>query len=155
MSDLITKNNLSLCTPVEVLEQQLLLEEDPDALQNIIDLFNLNIRKKDLIRTSKLNSLQDKAVAQIAQRLEKKADAFSNKDLLDYFKVIQDTINRTSKENESLPPLQINQQQINIGENQLSRESRIRVADAIQEILNGTTNPYYSETIVELDEEEE
>ena len=137
MNEIKTKPKLSLVSSKEELEERLLTEEDPDNLQNIVDLFNLNIRKKDIIRASKLNELQDKTVEQMANRLENKADEFSNKDLLDYFKIIQDTITKSGTSPE-VPQIQINQQQIKIEDNTLSRESRARVADAIQAILNGT-----------------
>ena len=137
MNEIKTKPKLSLVSSKEELEERLLTEEDPDNLQNIVDLFNLNIRKKDIIRASKLNELQDRTVEQMANRLENKADEFSNKDLLDYFKIIQDTIIKSGTSPE-VPQIQINQQQIKIEDNTLSRESRARVADAIQAILNGT-----------------
>ena len=137
MNEIKTKPKLSLVSSKEELEERLLTEEDPDNLQNIVDLFNLNIRKKDIIRASKLNELQDRTVEQMANRLENKADEFSNKDLLDYFKIIQDTITKSGTSPE-VPQIQINQQQIKIEDNTLSRESRARVADAIQAILNGT-----------------
>ena len=72
----------TLDTPVDELEQKLVDETDIDELKNIINLFNLNIKKKDILRTSKLSDLQDKVTEQIGQRLEYNAAAFSNKDLI-------------------------------------------------------------------------
>lgn len=129
---------ISLNTPLEELKQKLLTENDLDKLDDIINIFNLNIKRKDIVRTSKLNDLQDKIADQMALRLTEKANEFSNKDLLDYFKVLQDTINKSDNSLESIdtPAIQINQQQINIGEeSELNRESREKVKNAVATFL--------------------
>ena len=129
---------VSLNTPLEELKQKLLTENDLDKLDDIINIFNLNIKRKDIVRTSKLNDLQDKIADQMALRLTEKANEFSNKDLLDYFKVLQDTINKSDNSLESIdtPAIQINQQQINIGEeSELNRESREKVKNAVANFL--------------------
>ena len=69
----------TLDTPVDELEQKLVDETDIDELKNIINIFNLNIKKKDILRTSKLSDLQDRVTEQIGQRLEYNAGAFSYK----------------------------------------------------------------------------
>ena len=138
--DLILQEDkpISLNTPLEELKQKLLTENDLDKLDDIINIFNLNIKRKDIVRTSKLNDLQDKIADQMALRLTEKANEFSNKDLLDYFKVLQDTINKSDNSLESIdtPAIQINQQQINIGEeSELNRESREKVKNAVATFL--------------------
>ena len=129
---------ISLNTSLEELKQKLLTENDLDKLDDIINIFNLNIKRKDIVRTSKLNDLQDKIADQMTLRLTEKANEFSNKDLLDYFKVLQDTINKSDNSLESIdtPAIQINQQQINIGEEtELNRESREKVKNAVANFL--------------------
>ena len=129
---------ISLNTPLEELKQKLLTENDLDKLDDIINIFNLNIKRKDIVRTSKLNDLQDKIADQMTLRLTEKANEFSNKDLLDYFKVLQDTINKSDNSLESIdtPAIQINQQQININEEtELNRESREKVKNAVANFL--------------------
>lgn len=129
---------ISLNTPLEELKQKLLTENDLDKLDDIINIFNLNIKRKDIVRTSKLNDLQDKIADQMTLRLTEKANEFSNKDLLDYFKVLQDTINKSDNSLESIdtPAIQINQQQINIGEEtELNRASREKVKNAVASFL--------------------
>lgn len=139
MNDLEVKEKASLDMPIEELEQKLLTENNIDELNNIINIFNLHIKRKDIARTSKLNDLQDKITAQIATRLEKNAGEFSNKDLLDYFKVMQDTINKADNSLDTVdtPAIQINQQQINVGTEgpELNRESREKVKDLVAKIL--------------------
>ena len=131
------KIKLSLTTPEVELESRLLNEDDISEMKNIIDLFNLNIQKKNVIRVNKLNNLQDKVYNQIEKRLETYPDNFSNKDLLDYFKVFQDTVDKSNISTEELkiPAIQVNQQNINIS-NGLSIESRKKVADAVRNILD-------------------
>ena len=138
MEELKDTNALSLNTPIEELEDRLMNEQDEDAVKDIIDLFNLNIQKKNIVRTAKLSELQDLISEQIGKRIEKNADAFNNKDLLDYFKAIQDTIDKSDLSPEIKIPVQINQQlNLNIDkEDELDRESKQRVIAAIQSILN-------------------
>ena len=60
---------ISLNTPLEELKQKRLTENDLDKLDDIINIFNLNIKRKDIVRTSKLNDLQDKIADQMTLRL--------------------------------------------------------------------------------------
>lgn len=135
------KQELSLSTPQSELEQMLINGDNIDELKDIIDLFNLNLKKKDILRSSKLSDIQDKISEQIATRIDKRANEFSNADLLNYFKVVQDIIARSdnSLENIKTPSIQINQQNnVNIdidNAKRLNKESRDKVVDAVQAIL--------------------
>ena len=127
---------ITLDTPIEELQERLLSESNADEVNNIIDIFNLNIKKKNVIRTEKLSQLQDLISEQMKTRVEKNADAFSNKDLLEYFKTIQDTISKSDMSSDVRVPVQINQQQINVNVDQeLDRASKNRVLAAIESIL--------------------
>lgn len=129
-------------TPLEELELQLLQEDNIDEINKIIDIFNLNIKKKEIVRSGKLSQLQDKISEQMAERIGQHGGEFSNKDLLDYFKVIQDTLNKQDNSLDSIntPAIQINQQnQVNISmmpEDNLNRDSKDRVTSAIRAILD-------------------
>lgn len=128
----------TVVNPNEELEKKLLEETDINNIKNIIDLFNLNIQKKNIVRTNKLNELQDKVCYQIDKRLTSNADTFSNKDLIDYFKAIQDTINKSeiSSEDITSPKIELNQNNVNINMGPvLSRDSRQNVLDAVKRIL--------------------
>ena len=135
------KQELSLSTPQAELEQLLMSGEDANELKNIIDIFNLNLKKKDLLRSNKLSDIQDKISEQIALRIDKRANEFSNADLLNYFKVVQDIITRAddSLGEVKVPNIQINQQNnVNIdidSARKLNKESRDKVVDAVQSIL--------------------
>ena len=141
---------ITLDTPVEELQERLLSESNADEVNNIIDIFNLNIKKKNVIRTEKLSQLQDLISEQMKERVEKNANAFSNKDLLDYFKTIQDTISKSDMSSDVKVPVQINQQQINVNVDQeLDRASKNRVLAAIESIL--TKQEEIEETIEEVE----
>lgn len=141
----------TLDSPIEDLENQLLQESDVENIKTIIDLFNVNIQKKNIIRTNKLNELQDKVYNQINERISNNADTFSNKDLLDYFKTIQETINKSdiSSEQLTIPQIQLNQNNVNfnIG-TELNRDSRQKITEVIKNLLDT------SEVIDEIKEEE-
>ena len=138
------KDIVSLSTPQAELETKLLNETNIDNLQDIINIFNLNIKKKDILRISKLSDLQDMVFAQMQERLSQNAGAFSNKDLLEYFKAVQDTINKTDKTLNDVDTnsIQITQNQlnVNIDEGKLNRESRAKVLDTVNAILNKAKN---------------
>lgn len=133
-------NELSLSTSPTELKQKLLTTSDSDELKNIIDLFNLDIKKKNLVRIEALNELQDLVYEQLEARLLEKPGDFSNKDLLEYFKVFQTTIDNNSKENLQIDvPMQIVQNNVTVNvedsEAQLSRASRAKVLDVVRSII--------------------
>ena len=148
-------NKLSLVTPIDELESKILEETDLDRLDDLVDLFNINLKKKDIIRAGKLNDLQDKITRQIENRIDKNSDQFSNKDLLDYFKTIQDTISKSNVDISELnmPTIQINQVNIE-NETKLSSESRRKVLDAVNAILSKTSEENSSNVEFEIMEEQ-
>lgn len=126
------------------LEQKILEETNLDELQSLVDLFNLNMKKKDIIRSAKLSEVQDKIVDQMYKRVENKPDEFSNADLLNYHKIVQDTISKTDNTLKSIntPNIQINQQ-VNINNPEtdtFTRESRQRILDTVNAILGNMSN---------------
>ena len=145
----------TLKSDTEELEIRLLEEDNIDNIKTIIDLFNVNIKKKNIIRTNKLNELQDKVYNEIDERLSNNAYAFSNKDLLEYFKVMQDTINKSEIDSEQLvtPNIQVNQNNLNITMgSELNRESRQKITDVIRNIID--KNNIIDSTAHEIDEGE-
>ena len=139
------KNLLPINLSNEELEQRLIDETDIDNMKNIINLFNLNIKKKDIVRTAKLNDLQDKVYDQMNKRLTHKADEFSNADLLSYYKTIQESINKsdTTLDKVDTPAIQIVQNHLNINQenDELSRESKKKVIDLVQKLMNAYNQP--------------
>lgn len=133
-----SKDRVTAITPVNELEAKLLSAETNDDIKQIIDIFNLNLKKRDVIRASKLEDLQDLISEQMKLRLEKRAGEFSNKDLVDYFKVINDTLSKTNTDSSSVPQIQVNQNtQVNITDSIISnKDSRDKILDAIRATIH-------------------
>ena len=77
------------------------------------------------------------------KNLDNKIDEFSNKDLIDYFKVMQDSIikNSDNAEMQNAKVIQIIQNQTNVQNNlqesePLSRESKEKISEAVQLMLS-------------------
>jgi len=126
------------------IEQKILNEDDPQELQELIDIFNLNLKKKDIIRSAKLSEVQDKIVEQMSKRVELRPDEFSNSDLLNYHKIVQDTLSKSDNTLDSIniPSIQINQQ-INMNSSDsdnFDKESRKRILDTVNNILEEMKN---------------
>lgn len=137
--------SINLISDPKDIEQLILSETDLDNLNDIINLFNISLRKRDLVRNSKLSETQDKIVEQISNRVAEQPDDFSNDDLLKYYKTIQDSLvkSNTSLDDIKTPTIQLNQQ-ININNDEFDRESRMRIIDTVSKILN------LSETDIEV-----
>lgn len=150
---------LSLVTPSSDLIDKMMQETDLDEFNKIKALFDLNMKKKDLIRVNKLNELQDKAVNEMSARLELRSGEFNNKDLLEYFKTIQEVISKTDTnlDNIDVSKIKIIQNQYNIAlhpeEAPLTKESRDKILSAVQSILSDDTIEN-SEIIQDVDFEE-
>ena len=80
------KKDLSLSTSLDVLENEILTSDDADELSDIIDIFNLNLQKKNLVRNKKLNDIQDKVVERMLEKIESEPWEFSNDDLIKFHK---------------------------------------------------------------------
>lgn len=115
---------------------------DEKELNNIISVFNSSIQKKAIIRSAAYSDLLDKIVNQMNLRADRRIDEFSNKDLLDYLKVIEEASDKINEPKNSIPvPTIQNNTQININSSDaLSRESKENVINAIKEILKNSNN---------------
>ena len=131
------KNELST---ISDLETRLMDEDNLDEINKIVEMFNVNLQKKNIIRSAKLSDVQDKVVQQMTDRFENRADSFSNDDLIKYHKIIQDTLTKTdtTMDNVKTPTIQINQQ-VNVDNVTFNSESRKRILEAVNNILNGNT----------------
>lgn len=140
------KNELST---INDLETKLMDEDNLDEINKIVEIFNVNLQKKNIIRSAKLSDVQDKVVQQMTDRFENRADSFSNDDLIKYHKIIQDTLTKTdtTMDNIKTPTIQINQQ-VNVDNVTFNSESRKRILEAVNNILNG------SEEIEDIEVEE-
>lgn len=129
------KNELST---INELETKLMEEENLDEINKIVEMFNVNLQKKNIIRSAKLSDVQDKVVQQMTDRFEQRADSFSNDDLIKYHKIIQETLTKTdtTMDNVKTPTIQINQQ-VNVDKVTFNSDSRKRILEAVNNILNG------------------
>ena len=130
-------DKLSATTEPQQILDKLMTEEDPIKIQQITDLFSSVIRKKEVARLKTLSEIQDCAVSEMAERLQNHSDEFNNKDLLDYYKTIQETIDKKVNETPQIkvPDLTQNNVNINITNTFDDRDSRERVIDAVKAIL--------------------
>lgn len=153
-----------LSTEAQRLISELTLEKDKQRMQAIEQQFNEIQRKKQLARISKLSDVQDMLTDQFYQRISQRPDEISNKEMLDGMKVVQDLMEKNQKRTdlvEDIPQLiQINQTEVNVGNN-LSRDSRERVKNAVMGLLSSINNAQQvpeETTIIEaevISEEEE
>lgn len=157
MEELDTTKKVTLETPMDELENKILSSTDLNELKDIVNIFNLNIQKKNIVRLNKLNQIQDLIANQIEERVKNKADQFDNQDLISYFKTVQETINKSDNSLDSIdtPAIQVIQNQLNINvqqEDSLDRDSRERIMDAVKAILSKANNA--DTTVLNTDYEE-
>lgn len=137
--DLSIVDNLPLDEQTSLIADDIVKEKDIDRVKDLTALFNLNQRKKNVLRLMKFNGLLDTISDQMLERFEKKAGEFSNADLLNYMQVIQSAIDRAQKSIDLVsetPAIQLNQNNltVNVGDG-FDRESKERIADAVKAIL--------------------
>lgn len=152
----IKEMDVSLTKKTEDLVEDILNEYDPKKIKDLTYLFNIAQTKKSVLRTLSYNTLLDRVNDQMEERLAKRADQFSNKDLLDYMDKISTAMDKAQKQIKDIdttPAIQINQQNIILenGSEELSRESRQNVMDAVSAILKRINSPAQE---IEIDEEE-
>lgn len=120
-----------------------------DELKELTKLFHLSLAKKEAARALTQSDLVDLLMAQAKERITKRADELSNKDVLDYMTALQTSIDKSSKALEDkiveAPPLTLNQTNqeinINIGSGKsvvIDDESRARILEVIEAISKGT-----------------
>ena len=122
---------------------QIIAAEDINKTKDLTYLFNINQNKKTMVRIDSLSNLQDKLVGLLSNRVTERPDEMSNQEVMQALKVVQDIIERGTKQitgqNEQ-PLIQINQQtnSVNVGDEAagLNRDSRDKVKRAIMSILD-------------------
>ena len=112
-----------------------------------------------MVRIDSLSNLQDKLVGLLSNRVTERPDEMSNQEVMQALKVVQDIIERGTKQitgqNEQ-PLIQINQQtnSVNVGDEAagLNRDSRDKVRRAIMSILDNVKDTTNTDTeIIEAD----
>lgn len=127
------------------LAQQILDSDDQSQIKDLTALFNMNQAKKNVLRVLKLNELLDKISDQMLVRFDKRADEFSNADLVNYMNTVQSAIEKANKSldlvNET-PLININQTsvELNLNGESLTRESRAKINEVVQQLLSKAKN---------------
>lgn len=129
-----------LAQQTEQIVSDILDQDDPDKMKQLIGYFNMAQSKKDVLRTLSYNQLLDAVTEQMSERVTKRADQFSNKDLLDYMNTMNSSLERARKQINSVdetPMITLNQQNntVILDTDSLDRDSKKRVADAVKSIL--------------------
>lgn len=156
MTDVVPLNPLD--TKIQDIVDDILYEQDPNKTKNLVDMFNWNMSKKNILRLQKLNGLYDSITDQMLERVDKRADQFSNSDLLDYVKTIQSAIDINTKNLATVqdPPMivQQNNTQINVNvADSFDSESKARILAAVQQTLQQAKKPVEDNNIVIQTEE--
>ena len=151
----VDKEAKDIFNKIVSLEQPHQDDLNPDEL---INLFNQNQSKKTMLRILKSNALLDKVLEQAIKRFTENPDEFSNQDLLNYMKVVLDSINNSQKtlstqqEQINKPLIQINQQNINTNDpfKNISQEKVLSVFEEIVKIMSNDDNNIVDGEMVEI-----
>lgn len=141
MSDQNKLSTQSLDNKNEDIAQQIIDANTVEETRDLTALFNLNAQKRNVLRVLKMNNLLDKVTDQMIERFDKNPNLYTNDDLLKYMQAAESAIDRASKNLnlvEETPSIQLLQQNnVNISiDNGLSRDSRQRVIETVQALLN-------------------
>ena len=138
--------------------EKLIQEDDLDKVKDLTHLFNVYQTKRNAIRISALNDVQDALVQQMLERLQKYPDNFANKDIADWMKTVQAVMESNNEKVEQLDNIpaityqQNNQVNVNIVDT-LSRDSREKIIETVEAFLKNAQSP--QDDIVYKDEMEE
>ena len=131
---------------------------DKEELQSLYQQFNINNTKKNAIRVAELNQLLDKVNKEATERLTKRPEQISNKEMLYYMNAIGNQIERSQKIVDGIKDItavQINNTHntvnINMGDDtttRLTKESRDKIANVISFILEENKK----KTIIDADD---
>lgn len=158
--EIVLSNNLNtepLDSRTQKIAQEILDTEDIDKIKDLTNLFNLNTKKRNVMRVLKMTQLLDSVTDKVIERFEKTPDNFSNEDLLKYMQVTENAIDKANKNLdmvEETPAIQFQQNnQVNINiDRGLNRDSRAKVTEAVEAILKKLQN---NEQVIEVENIEE
>ena len=109
-------------------------------LEDIVAIFNLDIAKKNLLRSAVYSDMVDKVIDEMSKRVEKTPGQFSNKELLEYMNALQAQLSKNTLENKELPNIAIQQNIVNVNSplSAFDRESKDKMRDVLKAILMST-----------------
>ena len=111
-----------------------------EELKDVTNLFNLNITKKEMARVMQQSELYDLVLQQAGERLKKRPDELSTKDLIDYMNAFRSNIDKTQSyiDNvENSPTIQVNNdnKRVVVNINNLSRDASEEVLETVNALL--------------------
>lgn len=124
----------------QAIADELMDTEDPQKMQELINLFNIQAKKKNIHRAVKVNDLLDNIVNTLYTRMLSDPDKFANFELVSYLERLDAYSEKiTSKEanpnDNSLINLTQNNQINIINDSGLNTNSRKHVTEAVRKIL--------------------
>lgn len=125
---------------VEMVARQIADEGDVEKVKDLTHAFNVLFAKQNALRVMKLNGLLNTVTDEMILRMVTAPESFSHRDLLDYLSIVSTTMDKASKTVELIdetPAINLSQTNVNInvGEQQIGRESREKIEDAIKAIF--------------------
>ena len=130
-------------------------ENNSDSFKDLVNLFNMNQQKKNILRSNAYSNLLDIIVDELNDRISNNTFLFSNKDLLDSINTINNAINKSSVdiENISIQPIQTNTQiNVNVDNKiQLDRDSKERITNVVNTILKSLKNTNNAELVIDTE----
>lgn len=123
-----------------------------EELKEVTNLFNLSITKKEMARALKQDELLDLVLKQAEEKLKKRPEELSTKDILDYMNAFQSNLEKTQNyidKVEDSPTIQVNDnKKIVVNINALSRDSNENVLDAINKLIANMSDDKSLEDLV-------
>lgn len=143
--DIIVGAKTTLDADIAEVVKDIVEEKDYNKLKDLTNLFNMNQVKKNALRIASYDELLDKIGAEMVGRIDAHPDSFSNDELVKYANAASAILTKANEQVgriEEVPPIQLNQQNntvnVNVGINELDRESRERVLSAVRALLDST-----------------
>lgn len=135
---------------------KVLSEDSPENIRDLTELFNNNMRKKDMVRSFKLSGFLEEIEDTLINRVRDNPDDIKTYELLNAIKVVQESLDKTTENVagiKSTPTIQINQQIINSGEEPLSKDSISKVLSLVNKLIKESTKEDIIEAEVVEDKE--
>lgn len=139
---------LSLVDESKKIARDIELENDPEKIKELIDLFNLNSKKKSVSRAVKVNGMLDDLADVMERRIKESPGAFRNDELIAYWKALEESSKRLETSSTELTPSPISltqNNQINIIDSGLNTQSRKNVTETVRKILQAISSGEKSE----------
>lgn len=139
----ILVDSKALSDESKMLLNQIIKETSVAKVNDLTELFNINQNKKTMARMDKMSDLLDLLTDKLIERVTKRPDELSHKDILDAMKTASDMIDKGNKQinnQENVPLIQINNQDNSVNVDTSlgdlkTRESRERVKSAVAAVL--------------------